>query len=344
MKEIARYQVAPAADETTALACTAETTAALMIDQWLNEQVEIKPLTKKAYRTAATVFMNYMSEHQIAGLTEVAVVDYKNWLIARHENHPSTAKLYWQVCRKFCQWLTRRGYIDRNPAEGLKGVQVPDVHNRDPLELDQAAAVIASFTGADLKSQRDQCVMALMICCGLRSVEIIRADFGDTFKRKGIWQLRIFGKARDTKSDSICLPKEIYQMLEKYKAAYKAALGKRVNNSSPLFPSLSRQNYGERLTTATISRLAKSTFRVVLGVDDERITCHSCRHTCADLAIHVAGCTTKDLQKNLRHKSEATTEIYISEARVYENPVNQRVADVIFGRIKKGGLENVRQD
>ena len=179
-----------------------------------------------------------------------------------------------------------------------------DVHARESLTLDEARQVLSSFKGKDVKSLRDKLIMRLMMNCGLRSVEIIRLDATDIERRHGKIFLKIWGKGRAGKTARVEISKTIYNMI----LDYLNLRGSKRIVGEPMFVATSNRNSGQRLQTQTISRLAKKTFRAV-GIDASTITCHSCRHTAATLMLQ-NGVDVSKVQRILRHKNPATTEIY----------------------------------
>ena len=223
----------------------------------------------------------------------------------------------------FIRWLASKG-LCANFADNVKGVKVPATHNRDALTLDESKAVIKSFKGTDIKSLRDKSIMALMLSCGLRSIEVVRLDVGDIEKRRGKIFIRVHGKARDGKVDKVQLPPQVYSLIQDY-----LKMRGKVKATEPLFCATSHRNAGQRLETQTISRLAKKSFRAV-GIDSPRITCHSCRHSCATNAL-IFGVDIAKVQQTLRHRNPATTQIYRHDLDEFNNDSTNIVADMLFG-------------
>lgn len=297
-----------------------------LINQWIIE-CDVQPLTAKSYHTAAKVFINWLISSRVQ-LSEVALIDYREWL--KHNRSTSSAKLYFVICRKLTAWLAKRGYIAANYGDGLKGIKLDtSVHSRDSLTLEESVEVLDSMANAGDNeiSLRNNAIMTLLICCGLRCCEVVRADVGDIEKRRGVWCMKVHGKARSGKNDSIVLPLEVKEVIDKY-----LVIRGKVKDAEPLFVSTSRRCKNQRLQTQTISRLAKRAFKGV-GIESKRITCHSCRHTCATIALE-SGASLDEVSKNLRHKSVAVTEIYRHDVQFFTNKTTKTVAGVIFARLK----------
>ena len=296
-----------------------------VIEQWVRE-ADVAALTEKSYRAAANAFAAYLSSNKVV-LSETALIEYREHL--KRTRAVSTAKLYFGLARKFTAWMAKRGYISFNYGEGLKGVKLAaDVHNRDAVSANDAAEAIAAVSGTDKISVRNRAIMSVLAGCGLRSVEVVRLDVKDMEKRRGVWTLRVHGKARAGKSDTVVLPDEVKAEID----AYMKMRG-RVNANAPLFVSESRRNAGARLHTQTVSGLVKAAFRKI-GIDSARITCHSLRHANATIALD-AGVDIDSVALNLRHRSTATTSIYRHDTKVFTNDCNRVVAREIFGRLKE---------
>lgn len=75
-----------------------------------------------------------------------------------------------------------------------------------------------------------------------------------------------------------------------------------------LFASTSNRNKGGRLTTRSVSGIVKQALRNI-GLDTERYTAHSLRHTSVTYALMV-GTTLEETQKIARHADISTTMIY----------------------------------
>ena len=84
--------------------------------------------------------------------------------------------------------------------------------------------------------------------------------------------------------------------------------GQGVKDSSPLFISHSDRNYGERLTTRSISRIVKDRLQAS-GLDDRRLTAHSLRHTAVTFSL-IGGASIQEAQTLARHSDINTTLIY----------------------------------
>ena len=83
------------------------------------------------------------------------------------------------------------------------------------------------------------------------------------------------------------------------------------------------------MTTRSISRAAKE-YMVEIGLDDERHTAHSLRHTAATLNL-LNGATLEETQQLLGHASITTTQIYAHALERANNNSEYRIAAAVFG-------------
>lgn len=103
------------------------------------------------------------------------------------------------IAKKFFRWLASQ-CLYPNVADGVKLPKLPtEEHAHDALTLDEAKATLATFKGKSEKDLRDKAIMAIMLNCGLRSVEVVRLDLGDIEKRRGVWVVNVRGKGQTGK-------------------------------------------------------------------------------------------------------------------------------------------------
>ena len=297
-------------------------TAAVVAD-WI-AFCDVQPTTQKTYDKAIKSFVGYLSSNHITQPQREDVIGYREWLLANGYKVSST-RLYVTICKKFFRWLSSRSLYP-NVADGVKLPAMPtDEHARDALTLEESKQAISSFEGTSEKTLRDKCIMSLMIGVGLRSVEIVRLDVGDIEKRRGQWIVNVHGKARAGKTDCVQISAEIKKLVDEY-----LSVRPKGKKGTPLFISTARRNAGQRLQTQSVSRLAKRVFAKI-GIESDRVTCHSCRHACATLMLQ-AGVPLRNVQKILRHRSPVTTEIYSHDLDAYNNHGVQILSNLLFSR------------
>ena len=125
----------------------------------------------------------------------------------------------------------------------------------------------------------------------------------DIRRLNGICFLFVQGKGRSEKSESVRIAPQVFSLIQDY----LKARGK-VKGNEPLFISTSNRCKGARLDTQTVRKMIKSDLRGI-GLDSERLTAHSLRHTAATTML-LNGARLEQVQQALRHRQIVTTMIY----------------------------------
>ena len=277
---------------------------------------QVKPASVKAYRKGIRNLANFFNLHKITTPTRDSLVAYREYLAGKYA--VTTCNLYLTSAKLFFNFLSVEGYLAKNPAEHLKGLKVDNTtHKKDALSSDMVKAILGTFNTSTLQGKRDKAIFALMATAGLRTIEIRRADISDISLRDGKYFLQVQGKGRNDKSESVQIADGVFNLISDY-------LNSRTDNAGNLFGSLSRRNYGGRLTTTSISRIVKNAL-IRAGYNSRRLTAHSLRHTAATVALK-AGATLRQVQQVLRHKNIAVTQIYLHDLDRLTNNAESLVA------------------
>ena len=277
---------------------------------------QVKPASVKAYRKGIRNLANFFNLHKITTPTRDSLVAYREYLAGKYA--VTTCNLYLTSAKLFFNFLSVEGYLAKNPAEHLKGLKVDNTtHKKDALSSDMVKAILGTFNTSTLQGKRDKAIFALMATAGLRTIEIRRADISDIALRDGKYFLQVQGKGRNDKSESVQIADGVFNLISDY-------LNSRTDNAGNLFGSLSRRNYGGRLTTTSISRIVKNAL-IRAGYNSRRLTAHSLRHTAATVALK-AGATLRQVQQVLRHKNIAVTQIYLHDLDRLTNNAESLVA------------------
>ena len=154
-------------------------------------------------------------------------------------------------------------------------------------------------------------------------------DVGDLDTVNGMPVVWVHGKGRDGKSDFVRITSELERVLFRYLEKRHA-----LSAHSPMFVSYSRNSYGKRLTSRSISRIVKMAM-VAVGLDSPRLTAHSLRHTAVTLALQ-GGATLQEVQQFARHRMIETTLRYAHNLELTRNPCSRLVMKLI-GRLKPPG-------
>ena len=290
--------IASRSDE-TAIQTTLDYSA--IIDRFLLAH-DIKPKSKETYRRALRQFFVYLETEGVTRPTRETLLAYKAYLIDKKLS-AYTVSAYIISVRKMFQW-TESEHLYANIASQIKGQKKPKGFKKDALSVNQARKLLTIMETDTLQGARDYALVNLLVRTGLRTIETARANVEDIRQQGDQAVLYIQGKGRDSKDDLVILTEETLEPIR----AYISMRGQGVKDSSPLFISHSDRNYGERLTTRSISRIVKDRLQAS-GLDDRRLTAHSLRHTAVTFSL-IGGASIQEAQTLARHSDINTTLIY----------------------------------
>ena len=284
--------------------------------------MDVKKTSQRLYKRTLQRFFSWVKAtgYTLPEITRAEVLKYKTFLLESGMSS-LTVGSYITSVRKFYEW-TEANRLYPNVAKGIKTPKRKQSFKKSNLKPEQAKALLEYFTS---KSKRDYAIVNLLLRCGIRTIELIRANIEDiTFKGEQR-VLMVHGKGRDEKDNFVVLTDKAYEPI----ADYLETRG-RYNSAEPLFTSISNNSKGERLSTRTVSKIAKDGLKAI-GLDDRSFTAHSLRHTTA-VNILRAGGSLEMVQHTLRHTNPATTQIYtasIDEERRLENS-GEALLDELF--------------
>lgn len=282
--------------------------------------LDAKPRTVEEYSKSLRVFFRYLKERGIRQPTRETVISYRDHL--KSEYKAATVNAYMVPVRLLFRWAQQERLYP-NIAEHIKGAKLSKAHKRDAMTIPQVKDVLAGMDRRTLQGKRDYAIVAMMVTCGLRTIEVSRANIGDLRTVGDSTVLFIQGKGRDDKDEYV----KVEPPVEKAVRAYLKARGPQ-GPSAPLFASLSDRNAGQAMTTRSISRIAKDSF-VLAGYDSAMLTAHSLRHTAATTAL-LDGAPLHEVQQFMRHSDPATTMIYVHDLERSKNTSEARIAAAIF--------------
>jgi len=282
-----------------------------LVDAFINSQ-DVKLSSKNLYRRTLKQYFNWVDTTNYL-LNEIArpqLLEYKDYLLSSGMSS-LTVGSYITSVRRFYEWTEANKYYP-NVAKGIKTPKRKQQFKKQPLLPAQATALLNFYQD---KALRDYAIISLLLRTGLRTIEVIRASVEDITFKGGQRVLLVQGKGRDEKDNFVLLTDKTYQPI----AEYLATRGN-ISSSEPLFTSTSNNSKGDRLTTRTISYIAKEGLKAI-GLDEKSYTAHSLRHTTA-VNILRAGGSLETAQFTLRHSNPATTQIYtatLNEERRLQN-------------------------
>lgn len=282
-----------------------------LVDRFIASQ-DVKESSKLLYRRTLKQYFNWVEDkgYLLSEIARSQLLEYKQDLLSSDKSS-LTVGSYITSVRRFYEWTEANKYYP-NVAKGIKTPKRKQQFKKQPLLPAQATALLSYYQD---KALRDYAIVNLLLRTGLRTIEVIRANVEDITFKGSQRVLLVHGKGRDEKDNFVLLTDKTYQPI----AEYLATRGK-VNSSEPLFTSTSNNSKGERLSTRSISYIAKEGLKAI-GLDERAFTAHSLRHTTA-VNILRGGGSLEQVQMTLRHSNPATTQIYtatLNEERRLQN-------------------------
>lgn len=270
-----------------------------LVDRFISSQ-DVKESSKGLYRRTLRQYLKWVAAkgYPLSAITREQVLEYKAELLSAGAAALTVASYITSV-RRFYEWTEANKYYP-NVAKGVKSPRRSQQFKKQALSAEQSAELIRYFAG---QPPRDYAIINLLIRTGLRTIEAVRANVSDIAFKGGKRVLYVHGKGRDEKDAFVILTDKAYQPL----AEYLQGRG-RVKADEPLFIATANNNRGGRLTTRTVSKIAKEGLGAI-GLSGRDFTAHSLRHTTA-VNILRAGGKIEDAQGVLRHTTPATTQIY----------------------------------
>lgn len=195
--------------------------------------------------------------------------------IMEHEWSPATVKSFRSTMREFYRWAVSLDLAERNPAERLPKVRVPQGLPRPAEDESLAEALNAA-------DDRTSLMLRLAAQLGLRCREIAVVHTDDIVRDLTGWSLRVHGKGGRTRF--VPMPDDLARDL--------------LDHTGYIFPG----QVDGHLSAPYVSKLIS---RALPGA-----TAHQLRHRFATRAYQLGGRDIRAVQELLGHASIETTQIY----------------------------------
>lgn len=288
------------------------------------EDLDVTESTKQTYKRVLLIFNRYLQTNNISSPKLADIVKYKKMLTDEGKK-AHTVQNYLVGIKQFFKWTSDDdNNIYPNVARKINNVKIKNKgHYKDYLKKNVVHDVVKTFDRDTLKGKRDYAMFVLMVTTGARSIELARMDIQDITTKAGQLVILIQGKGETEKARPIKVSKTTYEAITDYLTAKSPYVQR-----EPLFTSTSNHNAGKRLTTRTIRGAMKSAYRHA-GIDNERITCHSLRHTFATQNL-LNGGSFEETKEAMGHSSITVTQRYAHNYQWELNHSESRVDDALF--------------
>lgn len=277
--------------------------------------IDASEKTVQSYKTALKQFFKWIADRGITQPTREDVIFYRDSIAENHK--PTTVQSYLVAVKLFFKWTEQEG-IYPDIAEHIKSVKIDKEHKKDPLSTNQARALLEIIDTSSLTGKRDFAIIRLMLTGGLRTIEVARANIEDLKILGDSTVLFVQGKGHAEKAQYVKITYETERAIMEYLKARGNAQPKEA-----LFASTSNNNRGAGMTTRSIRSIVKENLRKI-GLDSDRLTAHSLRHTAVTISL-MAGQDITEVQQFARHSNINTTMIYNHSLEIARNQCAQTI-------------------
>ena len=281
------------------------------VDEFLCDR-EIRPNTKKAYVRQLRGFQVWCEFKHWGEIDDVDIRKYKAHLKSQPTKSgkiglsPASINQALATIHSFYKWLTAKRYIVYNPTLNVEKVPPDPIETKD-MEI---TAVRQLADGLDYRGQRESLsirdtAIFELLKHGLRATEVSNLNIGD-YNGQAI---QVTG-AKWRSDGAVPLSPKARQALESY-LGWCVQKGFDTGSGEPLFRSLSRNGYGNRLGYWGVYEMVKDL--AAISETTENVHPHRLRHTFGTQLV--MGDVQPDYARKLmRIKSPVTFDRYTRRA------------------------------
>lgn len=275
--------------------------------------------TLRLYQRVLELFRAWCLESdatRVSAITEQNIPDIPGF-------SESSKRLYLVVIKRFVKWC----YLARiyNGPQVLITASIADDEPRGVKVAlyDEEAEHLLENVLADesVAGVRDHTMIHLMLNTGIRQHSAYYADLGDFEESEDGPILWYRSKRKISKNSCVDVPHECIDLVRRY----VDVRGGESDDTSPVFTSVSRRSFGERLSHRSINEVITTRMKKA-GIARPGLTPHSLRHTAAIKRYEETG-DIDQVRKMLGHKNSSTTGRYL---RSITRPSSKK--GVMFGR------------
>jgi tyrosine recombinase XerC len=274
---------------------------------YLKAEKNYSPHTLAAYTKDLGSFYAFLGETQVTQVDRDILRRFLGSLGAGALSKRSVARRM-AALRTFFKFLTREGYVPKNPMSALNN---PKLEKRLPMVLDETEMVrLVESPETDLTGRRDRAILETLYSTGMRVSELTMLDLERVDFIGGV--CRVFGKGG---KERLCpIGDRALRSIRDY-----LQLRDRMKKKNPkaVFLNHSPNDQGSRLTDRSVRRIVDK--YIAKTCRRENISPHTLRHSFATHLLN-RGADLRSVQELLGHENLSTTQIYthVSTQRLKE--------------------------
>ena len=264
--------------------------------------------TLTSYTHDLREFYKFLGERRIESMEILALRQYLALL--RNDNlSKRTVARRMAVLRSYFKFLTREGYLKKNPM-GL--LRTPKLEKKLPMVLDEnEISRLIDSPDEDVAGRRDRAILETLYSTGMRVSELVQLNL-ETIDFIG-GSCRVMGKGG---KERLC---PIGDRALRSIREYLSLRNRSVKKKDPpfLFLNHSPNHEGSRLTDRSVRRILDK--YIERTCRRENISPHTLRHSFATHLLN-RGADLRSVQELLGHANLSTTQIYthVSSQRLKE--------------------------
>ena len=258
-----------------------------------------------------------LTVEQICSVTLSDVYAYLNFCMEQLGNQAAARARKVTSIRSFYKYIvTKTPYLEESP---VKNLELPTIKRAMPkyLTLEESLELLESVKSKF--TQRDFCMITLMLNCGMRVSEFVVIDLDDIRDDT----LKLLGKGNNERI--VYLNNSCQMALEEYLKIRKVPENCSRENKNALFLS----SRGTRLTARRVEQIVEESMKRA-GLAGMGYSPHKLRHTAATLMSQHGGVDIRVLKEVLGHENLGTTEIYthVSSSQIQNAAKRSPLANV----------------
>ena len=264
---------------------------------YLKAEKNYSPHTLLSYTHDLSDFYQFLGESPLKEVNKDSVRRFLASLSAERFSKRTVARRMASL-RTFFRFLTREGYLAKNPVAAVRN---PKLDKKLPMVLDENEITrLLESPEDDIFGRRDKAILETLYSTGMRVSEIVKLDLEKIDFIGGV--CRVTGKGNKERlcpigSRALKCIRQYLEIRDKDKK----------RNSRALFLNHSPNQEGSRITSRSICRIVDKYIERTCRRDN--ISPHTLRHS---FATHLLdrGADLRSVQELLGHENLSTTQIY----------------------------------
>ncbi len=274
---------------------------------YLKAEKNYSPHTALSYTHDLKIFYEFLGD---TPLTEVDKDKLRRFLASLSDLQFSKRTVARRMAslRTFFRFLTREGYLKKNPVASVRN---PKQEKKLPMVLEENEVTsLLESPGDDIFGLRDRAILETLYSTGMRVSEIVRLDLEKVDFIGGV--CRVLGKGNKERlcpigSRALKCVRQYLELRDKDKK----------RSGRAVFLNHSPNDEGSRLTSRSVCRIVDKYIERTCRRDN--ISPHTLRHSFATHLLN-RGADLRSVQELLGHENLSTTQIYthVSTQRLKE--------------------------